>query len=196
MNIATAITEVVTFEASPEELSNRDLILEKIKKQKPITFGSDVLGDYGIKVHFIGEPSFFQLHDTLVKCTIRAKLTINKELADMLGMPTEINRTFTGYSKCFAGDDTSKGDVENYDFEFAKKITMNKAKVNAYSYFQKRFIQKITTMQTNMVKVVGFCKKMEALINGNIKYITNTCNAMYPEYPDSAETEEIDKDIK
>ena len=175
MNIATAITEVITFDATVDELKDRELIIERARKQQPVSFGSDVIGDFGIKIHFIDEPKFFELGDTVVKCVVRVKITVDKELAQMLNVPTETNRCFTGFAKC------RPMDADKYDFDFAKKITMNKAKVNAYLYFQKMFVLKAQKMHKNLVKTIGFCKKMEGLIDGNTKYIFDTCNAMYPE---------------
>ena len=175
MNIASAITQVVCVEATQKEVADREQVLNKIKQQQPVIFGSDVLGDFGIKVHFIGEPQFYELADTLVKCVVRTKLTINEDLAKMLGMPTEINRCFTGFAKC------RPGDTEKYDLDFAKKITMNKAKVNAYLYYQKLFVMKAQKVHECLTKMIGFGKKMETLVNGNVKYVVDACNAMYPE---------------
>jgi hypothetical protein len=175
MNIASGITQVVCVEATQDEVINREQVLDKIKKQQPVILGSDVLGDFGIKVHFIGEPQFYELADTLVKCVVRTKLTVNEDMAKLLDIPTEINRCFTGYAKC------RPGDAEKYDLEFAKKITMNKAKVNAYLYYQKMFIIKAQKLNEYIVKMVGFGKRMETLVNGNMKYVMDTCNTMYPE---------------
>ena len=175
MNIASAITQIVCVEATQEEIANREQVLEKIKKQQPVIFGSDVLGDFGIKIHFIGEPQFYELADTLVKCVIRAKLTIDKDMAKLLDMPTELTRCFTGFAKC------RPGDIDQYNFEFAKKVTMNKAKVNAYLYYQKLFVMKAQKLHNYLTKMIGFGKKMETLVNGNVKYIFDTCNTMYPE---------------
>lgn len=193
MNIATAITEVVTFDATPDELAHRDVIIEKVRKQQPVTFGSDVVGDFGIKVHFLDEPKFFELGNTVVKCVIRVKLTIDKDMAQKFEMPTEIIRFFTGYTKCSAED------ADKYDFEFAKRITMNKAKVNAYLFFQKMFIKKIQVMHKNLTKTIGFCKKMEGLINCNTKYIMDACNSMYPDFHNDLPDEglpDTDSDVK
>jgi hypothetical protein len=58
---------------------------------------------------------------------------------------------------------------------------MNKAKVNAYLYYQKMFIIKAQKLNEYIVKMVGFGKRMETLVNGNMKYVMDTCNTMYPE---------------
>jgi hypothetical protein len=190
MNIASAITQVVCVEATQEEVANREQVLDKIKRQQPVIFGSDVLGDFGIKIHFIGEPQFYELADTLVKCVVRTKLTIDKDLARMLDMPTEINRCFTGYAKC------RPGDTEMYDLDFAKKITMNKAKVNAYLYFQKMFVIKAQKVHDYLTKMIGFGKKMETLVNGNVKYVVDACNAMYPETDEGGVAETPEKNTE
>lgn len=178
MHIATGIAEVVTFQATPEELEptmeKHKVLQERVASQKPVVFGVDVIGDMGVKVRFIGEPEYKELGDTLVECTVHTKVTINKHLAAMIGQPTEIERDFTAWAKC------SDSDKESYDFDFGCRIALNKAKINAYSFYQRMFIRIIERVFKHTIMMVGFTKKMESLVNGNAKYIYNICEEMYP----------------
>ena len=176
MYIATGLTDVVTFCATPAELApeNREQISKKIAGQRPVVFGSDVIADMGAKVHFVGEPTYEMREDTLIVCTIHVKLTVNKHIAATAGLPEEEERDFVAYAKC------SESDKENYDPEFGKRIAMNKAKINAYTYYMRLFVRNIERIHHNLVAMVGFTKKMENLVNGNAKYIFNLCEEKYP----------------
>lgn len=176
MYIATGLTDVVTFCATPDELApeNREHISKKIASQRPVVFGSDVIADMGAKVHFIGDPVYEEKEDTLIVCTIRVKLTVNKHIAATAGLPEEEERDFVAYAKC------SESDKEHYDPEFGKRIAMNKAKINAYAYYMRMFVRHIEKIHHDMIAMVGFTKKMENLINGNAKYVFNLCEEKYP----------------
>lgn len=176
MYIATGLTDVVTFCATPDELApeNREQLGEKIKSQPSVIFGSDIIADMGAKVRFIDEPVYEVKEDTLITCTIRVRLTVNKDIAAITGIPKTDERDFVAYAKC------SESDKENYDPAFGKRIALNKAKINAYSYYMRMFIRHIEKIHRNMVGMVGFTKKMEKLINGNAKYIFDLCEERYP----------------
>lgn len=179
MNVATGVTDVIVFQATPEELERTPekvtAIREKIKNIPPIVFGVDVMGDMGSKLHFIGEPKFEELGDTLIKCTIHVKLTVNKKLAESACIPEEQERDFVAYAKC------SDIDKDKYDYEFGCRIALNKAKINAYSFYQRMFIRIIERMFKNVVMMVGFTEKLKKLVHGNVKYVFDICNAKYPE---------------
>lgn len=176
MYIATGLTDVVTFCATPDELApeNREQLGEKIKSQPSVVFGSDIIADMGAKVRFIDEPVYEVKEDTLITCAIRVRLTVNKDIAAITGIPKMDERDFVAYAKC------SESDKENYDPAFGKRIALNKAKINAYSYYMRMFIRHIEKIHRNMVGMVGFTKKMEKLINGNAKYIFDLCEERYP----------------
>ena len=183
MYIATGLTDVVTFCATPAELApeNREQISKIIASQHPVVFGSDVIADMGAKVRFVGEPTYEIKENTLIVCTIHVKLTVNKHIAATANLPEEQERDFIAYAKC------SDSDKEKYDPEFGKRIALNKAKVNAYSYYMKLFVRNIEKVHHNMVAMIGFTKKMENLVNSNTKYIFNLCEEKYPgEYAEPA----------
>jgi hypothetical protein len=177
MHIVTGLTDVVTFCATPDELKpeNREQITKKIQSQQPIVFGSDVIGDMGAKLHFVGEPVFEEKEDTLIVCTVHTKLTVNKDIAAMAGIPEVMERDFTAYAKC------SDTDKDKYDAEFGKRIALNKAKIHAYAYCMRMFVRRVEKVHKRMIAMVGFTKKMETLINGNAKYVFNLCEAKYPD---------------
>lgn len=178
MNVATGVTDVIVFQATQEELERTPekvtAIREKIKNIPPIVFGVDVLGDMGSKLHFIGEPKFEESGDTLIKCTIHVKLTVNKKLAESACIPEEQERDFVAYAKC------SDIDKDKYDYEFGCRIALSKAKINAYSFYQRMLIRIIEKMFKNVVMTVGFAEKLKKLVHGNVKYIFNLCEEKYP----------------
>lgn len=184
MLIASGVTDVITFQATPEELERTpekyEAIQKKIAGKKPIAFGVDVVGDMGVKVRFIGEPEYKELGDTLVSCTVHVKVTINKNLAATIGTDTELTRDFTAYAKC------SETDKELYDFAFGCRVAMNKAKIQAYSYYQRMFVRHILRIFRQIVGMTGFADKMQNLVMGNAKYIVNICNEKYPALDDQA----------
>lgn len=186
MHIATGLTDVVTFCATPAELApeKREEITKKIQSQRPIVFGSDVVGDMGAKLHFVGEPVFEEKEDTLIVCTLHAKLTINKDIAKTAGLPEVMERDFTAYAKC------SESDKDQYDADFGKRVALNKAKIHAYAFCMKMFVRHIEVIHKRMIAMVGFSKKMETLINGNAKYIFNLCEAKYPSGPEEGHNDE------
>ena len=177
MHIATGVTDVVTFCATPEELApeNREQVIKRISEQSPVVFGSDVIGDMGAKLHFVGEPVFEEREDTLIVCTVRTKLTVNKDIAATANLPEVLERDFTAYAKC------SESDKDKYDADFGKRIALNKAKIHAYMFCMRMFVRHIETIHKRMIAMVGFTKKMETLINGNAKYVFNLCEAKYPD---------------
>jgi hypothetical protein len=178
MNIVSALTTAVMVTATPEEMRNKEVMTEKFNSEQPFIFGTDVLGDLGIKVHFLDEPLFYTIHENLVKCVIRVKVTVAENLARIANVPTEMERTFTGYAKC------SDEDLPKFDLEFGQRIAMNKAKISAYLYYQKKFVKIAESLHREMSRLIGFGKKMQDLINGNARYIFNMCESKYPEHAD------------
>lgn len=188
MYVATGITDVVTFQATPEELERTPekvaAIREKITNIPPTVLGVDVIGDMGVKVHFVGTPEFKELGDTLIECRIRVKLTVNKKLAECIGVPEEEYRDYVAYAKC------SDIDKDKYDYDFGCRIALNKAKINAYSFYQRMFIRIIEKSFKNVVMMIGFTEKMKRLVNGNAKYIFDICDEKYPDQERETEGEE------
>lgn len=191
MYIATGLTDVVVFQAAPSELApeNKEQLIKKISEQQPAIIGSDVIGDMGAKLHFIDNPVFEEKEDTLIKCTIHTKLTINKNIAAITGIPEVFTHEFTGYAKC------SESDKKYYDIEFGKRLALSKAKNHAYSFCKKMFMHHIQEIHKCIITMMGFSKKMETLIDNNIKYSFNLCNSKYSDYSTNNKTNNESENI-
>ena len=180
MNVATGISEIVSFQATPEELQpsaeKLKALQERVTKENPIVLGTDVIGDIGAKIHFIGEPIFQELGDTLIKCTLRVKITLNSQISSIVGFKYQ-ESDFYGWAKC------SETDKEQYDYDFGCRIALNKVKIKAYSYYQRMFVRIVEKMFRNIVMMVGFTKNMENLVNSNANFIHRICEKKYPKNP-------------
>ncbi len=188
MYIATGISEVVTIQATKEELGSSPekikVLQERISKEKPSVIGADVIGGLGVKISFIGEPEFREKGDTLIQCKIHVKVTVDDYLRNIVGFTTQ-ERDFYAWTKC---KDTDK---EKYDFNFGCRVCLNKVKIKAYSYYQRMFVRIVQKTFKNIVTLVGYNDKLQSIIFDNAKYIHNICEKLYPpEYTIDSSLEE------
>lgn len=176
-HLTTCATTVRTMKVSQEEIGNRETIAKKMKECDPVHFVDVCEGSAGVKLSF-GNPKFFEIGDTVVKCVLPVKMLAQRDQAWLFrefganmhalnnsGLMESDEINFEGYAACH------NEDIDRYDFEIGKKISLIKAKNNAYRTFAGWTRDICEDLHKNLAILASFGNRMDNLNVRNIDYL-------------------------
>lgn len=110
-----------------------------------------------IRMSIIGSPTY-TVTDKTVKCQIKIKI---KNLSEVI----RFGHVFTGIAKC--------NDVDKFDFEFGKKLSLARAELAARKYYKKLFAELRNDNAKYTISLDNFIIQCKDQIEHNNKYIAN-----------------------